>query len=125
MTPKSDAKFKEKLASSFKHDIRNLENFDPTIQKSENCFLSKVQRFELKKYRGVIFHDTEKWCKVWINLDLVVSKPAEGIGWTFIKADKSLKREWYIFSGNLSSGTDLAINFDLVKCMTKINIPKL
>ena len=60
MTPKSDAKFKEKLASSFKHDIRNLENFDPTIQKSENCFLSKVQRFELKKYRGVIFHDTEK-----------------------------------------------------------------
>ena len=37
---------------------------------------------------------------------------------------------WYIprrgnntfFSGNLSTGTDLAINFDLVKCITKINI---
>ena len=26
------------------------------------------------------------------------------------------------FSGNLSTGTDLAINFDLVKCITKINI---
>ena len=27
-----------------------------------------------------------------------------------------------IFSGNVSNGTDLAINFDLVKCITKINI---
>ena len=26
------------------------------------------------------------------------------------------------FSGNLSTGTGLAINFDLVKCTTKINI---
>ena len=28
----------------------------------------------------------------------------------------------YFFSGNLSTGTDLVINFDLVKCITKINI---
>ena len=26
------------------------------------------------------------------------------------------------FSGNLSTGTDLVINFDLVKCITKVNI---
>ena len=26
------------------------------------------------------------------------------------------------FSGNLSAGTDLVINFDWVKCITKINI---
>ena len=26
------------------------------------------------------------------------------------------------FSGNLSTGTDLAVNFDLVKCITKINV---
>ena len=26
------------------------------------------------------------------------------------------------FSGNLSTGTDLVINFDLAKCITKINI---
>ena len=26
------------------------------------------------------------------------------------------------FSGNLSTGTDFVINFDLVKCVTKINI---
>ena len=36
MTLKSDEKFKEKLICSFKHDIRNLVNFHPTTQKSEN-----------------------------------------------------------------------------------------
>ena len=29
------------------------------------------------------------------------------------------------FYGNLITGTDLAVNFDLVKCITKINLPKL
>ena len=28
----------------------------------------------------------------------------------------------HFFSGNLSTGTGLVINFDLVKCTTKINI---
>ena len=28
----------------------------------------------------------------------------------------------HFFSGNLSTGTGLGINFDLVKCTTKINI---
>ena len=48
----------------------------------------KYMKFELKQYRGVIFHDTEQWCKIWINPDLVVSKMAWGIRWTFIRARK-------------------------------------
>ena len=28
----------------------------------------------------------------------------------------------HFFSGNLSTGTDLVINVDLVKCITKVNI---
>ena len=28
----------------------------------------------------------------------------------------------HFFDGNVSTGTDLVINFDLVKCITKINI---
>ena len=65
MTMKSDAKFKEKLTYDFKYDMRNLLNFHPTTQKSENVtsmsyFCPKYMRFELKKYRGVIFHDTEQ-----------------------------------------------------------------
>ena len=39
MTLKSDAKFKEKLTCGFKYDMRNLVNFHPTTQKSEDVFL--------------------------------------------------------------------------------------
>ena len=90
MTLKSDAKFKEKLTCGFKYDMRNLANFHPITQKSKR-FYPKFMRFEIKKYRGVIFHDTEQWCKIWIDPDLVVSKMTWGIGWTFIRAPKSLK----------------------------------
>ena len=65
MTLKSDAKFKEKLTCGFKYDTRNLLNFHLTTEKSENFFSAgsfcpKYTRFELQKYRGVIFHDTEQ-----------------------------------------------------------------
>ena len=40
MTLKSDAQFSEKLTCSFKYDIRNLVNFYPTTQKSENFTLT-------------------------------------------------------------------------------------
>ena len=41
--------------------------------------------------------------------------------------DNYIPRKWNntFFSGNVSTGTDLAINFDLVKCITKINIPQI
>ena len=91
---KSDAKLKEKLTLGSKNDMRNLVNFHPTTQKSKNftsmgSFFPNYMSFELKKYRGVIFHDTEQWCKIWIDPDLVVSKMTWGIGWTFIRAPKS------------------------------------
>ena len=65
MTMKSDAKFEEKLTLGFKNDMKNLVNFHPTSQKSQNFtsmgyFCLKYMRFELKKYRGVIFHDSEQ-----------------------------------------------------------------
>ena len=79
MTLKSDAKFKEKLTCrfTFKFDVRNLVNFHPNTQKPTNftsmgCFFPKCMMFELKNYRGLIFHDTERWWKIWINPDLVV-----------------------------------------------------
>ena len=43
MTLRSDAKLKGKLTFGFKYDIRNLRDFHPVI------------RFELKKYRRVIY----------------------------------------------------------------------
>ena len=54
-------------------------------------FLSKIYDVWPKTYRGVIFHDAVQWCKTWISPDLVVSKMAWGIGWTLIRAPKSLK----------------------------------
>ena len=61
---KSDAKFKEKLTCDFKYDMTNFVNFHPTTQKSKNFtsmgyLFPKYMRFELQKYRGVIFHGTE------------------------------------------------------------------
>ena len=65
MTLKSDAKSKEKLTCGFKYDMSNLVSFHLTTQKSINLtsmgyFCPRYIRFELKKYRGVIFHDTEQ-----------------------------------------------------------------
>ena len=69
MTLKSDAKFKENLACGFKYDMRNLVNCHLTNQKSENVtsmghFCPKYMKVELKKYREVIFHDTEQKGKI-------------------------------------------------------------
>ena len=30
-----------------------------------SSYCAKYLKFDLKKYRGVIFHDTEEWCKIW------------------------------------------------------------
>ena len=62
MTLESDAKLKEKLICCFKND-KNLVNFDLSILKITTfigSFCAKYITLELKKYRGVIFHDTEK-----------------------------------------------------------------
>ena len=88
MILKRNAKFKEKLIYGFKYSTRNLVNFHPTIQKSENFtlmgfFCPMYLRFEITECREVIFHDdTEQWCKIWINSDLVIPK---------MRALKSLK----------------------------------
>ena len=62
MKLKSDAKFREKLTCrfTFKFDMRHLVNFHPNTQNFENftsisSFCPKYMRFELKKYRRVIF----------------------------------------------------------------------
>ena len=34
------------------------------------CFWAEYILFELKKYRRVIFHDTEEWYKIWRGIDM-------------------------------------------------------
>ena len=43
-------------------------------------FWAKYILFELKKYRGVIFHDIEEWCKIWRKTDLLLGKWHEEFG---------------------------------------------
>ena len=67
ITTKSGAKFKVKLTCSIKYN--NLVNFQSAFQKPKNftlmgSFYPKYIRFELKKYRGVIFHGNGQWCKI-------------------------------------------------------------
>ena len=55
--------------------IRNLTNFDLSSQVSKiltlmRCVWAKYKFFEIKKYRGVIFHETEEEYKIWRGIDL-------------------------------------------------------
>ena len=45
-----------------------------------NGLLLNYILFQLKKYRGVIFHDTEEWCKIWRKTDLWFGKWHEEFG---------------------------------------------
>ena len=75
MTMKNGEKFEEELTSHFKIDMRNFRKFDTSTQNFKNShlmgfFWTKYIMFELKPYIEVMFHDTEKWCKIWRKTDL-------------------------------------------------------
>ena len=46
---------------------KNVQNYY-----NEKC--AKYLMFDLKRYRGVIFHDTQGWCKIWRKTDLWFGK---------------------------------------------------
>ena len=87
---KNDEKSEGELTCRFKIDIdefRNFTNFDLRVWKVSKiytlmgCFWPKYIMFELKKmYRGVIFHDTRVWCKIWRKTDLWFGKWHEKFG---------------------------------------------
>ena len=79
MILKIDAKFEEKLVYCFK-DWNNFGEIWPDHSKfSKTCTFicsccAKYFTFDLKKYREVIFHYTEGWCKIWKKNDLWFGK---------------------------------------------------
>ena len=46
---------------------------------TDSC-CAKYLMFDLKKYWGVIFHDTGEWCKIWRKTDLWFGKLHEEFG---------------------------------------------
>ena len=67
ITLKNDAKFLEELTCAEKNNMRNLANFNPALESLKSCtfmgsFWPKYIMFELKNYRGVMYHDNEgRW----------------------------------------------------------------
>ena len=85
MTMKNDTKIEEELTCRFKIDMRNFTNFDPSTRKPKKIVLNgslwpKYILFELQKYKGVIFHDTEEICKFWRKTELWFEKRIEKFG---------------------------------------------
>ena len=62
-----------KSTCHFKIDIRSLTNFEYSkvskILTLMGSFWAKYILFELKKYRGVIFHETQEGYKIWRGVD--------------------------------------------------------
>ena len=61
---------------SFQNWHEEFDEFWPEHLKVSKIFIlmcsfwAKYILFELKKYRGVIFHETEEGCKIWRGIDL-------------------------------------------------------
>ena len=54
-------------------------------------FCRKHVKIQMKKYRTVMFHDTEEWCKVWRKTDLWFQKRHEEFGEFSLKHSKAQK----------------------------------
>ena len=76
MTMKNDAKFEEEVSCHFKTETRNLNKFWSEHLKVSKIFIlmcsvwAKYIFFELKKYRGVIFYETEEGYRICKGIDL-------------------------------------------------------
>ena len=65
-----ETKFGEEWTRRFKIGIRNLIRALEKIFTLMSSFGAKYILFELKKYRGIIFHETEEGYKVWRGIEL-------------------------------------------------------
>ena len=78
--------WKKKKKNLLLQKWQELGEFWPKHWKvSKTCTLigslcAKYITFDLKKYRGVIFHDTEEWFKIWRSTDLWFGKWHEELG---------------------------------------------
>ena len=65
---------------SFQNWHKKFDKFWPEHSEVSNIFTlvgsfwAKYILFELKKYKGVIFHVIEEWCKIWRKTDLLLGK---------------------------------------------------
>ena len=77
MKLKFNAKCEEKMTLGSKNDMRNLVNFNASICTLMCCFCQEHIKFQLKKHRRIISHDTEKRSKLWRKTRVFVWKMTE------------------------------------------------
>ena len=73
MRDKTSVLFSLKLYMVFTkeaHQSAKFQTFHCSVENSPNLYfhrliLLKVYKIQLKKYRGVMSHDTEVWCQIW------------------------------------------------------------
>ena len=76
ITMKNNAKFEEELTYQFKIGIRIWWILTRALKSLKTLYfngllLTKVYNVWVKKiYRGVVFDDTEDWCKIWKKTEL-------------------------------------------------------
>ena len=68
ITLTNDPKFEKELSCTLKNDMKNLVNFDPTLESSKSftlmgSFCPKYVICELKKYKRIMCHYIEDRCK--------------------------------------------------------------
>ena len=85
MTMKNDTKLEEKLTCTLKIDIGIWQIFTRAVKGLKKYVLMgylwpKYIMLDLKKYREVIFHGAEEWCKIWRKTDLWFEKWREKFG---------------------------------------------
>ena len=116
MILKSDAKF------CFKNG-KNLANFDPDYSKASkmctliNSYCAKYSMFDLKKYRGVIFHDTEECCKIWRENDLWFEKWPKEFG-TFLPEHSKVSKVGVWWDRFVQSRKFMSLKFREELCVT-------
>ena len=70
MTLKTDAKFKKKNFLFQKwQEFGGFWSEQLKVSNLIGLLRAKYVTFDLRKYRGVIFHDTEESCKIWKKTD--------------------------------------------------------
>ena len=103
-------------------------------------FRAKYITFDLKKYRGVTFYDTEESCKIWRKTDLCFGKWREGFGkflpehskvsklelwWDpFIKSRKCMRLKFTVELCVITMKNDVKFEEELT-CQFKIDIRNL
>ena len=85
------------------HQSAKFQTFDCSRKISPNLYfdrLLKVYKILAKKYRGVISHDPEDWCKIWRKTDLLFQKWQEfGEIWPrHSKFSKICTFHWFLLS---------------------------